>query len=110
MKVGDGDDPSPAAGVELRTRPQPFALPTFLYSPWLSFDGMLKTRFGWAKEFVSLSPGKHTLSCGLGNEIGDSVDVVVPQNGVVSVRWRGPAVVGGNGKWTILDEPNVPDW
>jgi hypothetical protein len=71
---------------------------------------MMKARFGWAKEFVPLSPGKHTLCCGLGDAVGDSLEVVVPKNGFLSVRWRGPAISGGNGEWTVLDEPRNPDW
>jgi hypothetical protein len=60
--MGDDADPSLyKSGVELEIRPHPLAVPTFLYSPWISIDGMLPTKFGWGKHFVPLSVGSHSL-------------------------------------------------
>jgi hypothetical protein len=101
-----GDDAEPSlheSGVELEIRPHPLAVPTFLYSPWLSIDEMLPTKFGWGTHFVSLSMGSHSLSCGLGNRSGDRIEVHIPRDDVVSATWRGPSVAGMNGRWTIRD-------
>ena len=59
----------------------------------------------WGRQFVPLSPGKHTLTCGLGpsRRRRDSIDVVVPRDGELSVKWRGPWLVGLPGKWRVLD-------
>jgi len=64
---------------------------------------MVATKMGWGQEFVPLSAGKHTLTCWLLNYRRDCIDVVVPRDGVLSVRWRGPVLAGLSGKWTILD-------
>ena len=52
-----GDDAEPSLhelGVELEIRPHPLAVPTFLYSPWLSIDGMLYP-FQWGDLLSALT-------------------------------------------------------
>jgi len=90
-------------GLDLQLRPFATALLSFWFSPRLSVDGMMATKLGWGKEFVPLSSGRHTLTCCLGNWRRDSIDVVIPRDGVLSLRWRGPALFGMSGKWTVLD-------
>ena len=90
-------------GIDLQLRRFATALLSFWFAPRLSIDGMVATKMGWDKEFVPLSPGKHTLTCWLGNYRRDSIDIVVPREGVLSVRWRGPVLAGMPGKWAVLD-------
>lgn len=103
-RMADQSDSTPQnPGVQLQLRPFPTALLSFWFSPRFSVDGMEPMKMGWGKGFVPLSPGNHTLSCWLGNYRRDNIDVVVPRNGVLSARWRGPVLAGMAGKWTILD-------
>ena len=91
-------------GVDLRLRSFFWGLPSSWPDPRLSVDGLAETKVRWGRRFVPLSPGKHTLSCGIGYRWRrDSIEVVIPVDGVLSVRWRGPWLTGLSGKWRVLD-------
>jgi hypothetical protein len=89
-------------GVEVQLRMFGIFLPSLFLSPCVSIDGLMEKTMGWGDQFVSLTPGRHTLTCWLSGWRPDTTDVVIPKAGVLTVRWRGPAWWGLSGKWTVL--------
>jgi hypothetical protein len=97
---------APESGITVRLRVFPLAIFFLLFKPRLCIDGGAPATLPWGRNFVPLSPGRHTLRCYLPyitfRYMGDSSTEVEVSGGTAqSVQWRTPWLVLLKGHWKV---------